>query len=459
MKAIQIAFCFYPDSVGGTEVYVESLTAHLQQRGIEVLVTAPTEENISLAYSHNGIKVRRFPVSKDVADLSELYGEGNIQAAKAFGEILDEEKPDLVHLHAFTRGASLRLVREAKKRDIPVVFTYHTPTVSCQRGALMRWGKEVCDGILDLDTCTRCTLHGLGLSLRVTNLVGRTPVSAGKALGVIRLSGGLWTALRMRELVQTRHAAFHTFMAEVDHVVAVCEWVRDVLLRNGVPERKITVSRQGLPQVPFSDGEERETLPVDHIPLRIAYLGRLDPTKGPDILIRALRVLPDARIKLDLYGIVQGAGGESYLRKLKELARDDPRIDFFPPVPNDKVLSLLRQYHLLAVPSQCLETGPLVVLEAFAAGIPVIGSNLGGVAELVKHEVNGLLVEPDSAEAWSRTLQRASEDRGLLLRLRAGIRPPRGMEEVAEEMGEIYTRLNQRTIRRGDVLKFQRVVT
>src|SRR5207245_929905 len=61
-----------------------------------------------------------------------------------------------------------------------------------------------------------------------------------------RRSGGIWTALRMRELVQRRHRATRALLTEVDHVVAVCEWVRDVLLRNRVPAEKITMCRQGI---------------------------------------------------------------------------------------------------------------------------------------------------------------------------------------------------------------------
>ena len=92
----------------------------------------------------------------------------------------------------------------------------------------------------------------------------------------------------------------------------------------------------------------------------------------------------------------------------------------------------------MAVPSQCLETGPLVVLEAFAAGIPVIGSNLGGIAELVKHEVNGLLVEPNSVKAWCQQLQRLCQDTDLRMQLCAGISPPQRMKAVTEEMEELY---------------------
>ena len=386
MKVVQIPFCFYPDPVGGTEI----------------------------------------------------YGEGNFEAAQGFARILDEEKPDLVHLHAFTRGVSLRLVREAKSRGIPVIFTYHTPTVSCQRGTLMRWGKEVCDGALRLHTCSQCTWHGLGINRASAHFIGSFPTSLGQLLGKSRLTGRAWTALRMTELVEFRHRAFRSFMAEMDHIIAPAMWVKDLLIRNNVLSDKITVSRQGL----------CSALPQNlyHVPrptmhdLKIIFMGRLAPEKGAHILIQAFRSDPELKATLDIYGIIQGEGGREYEKKLHSLAGNDTRIQFFSAVPADKVGITLQSYDVLAIPSQWLETGPMVVLEAFAAGIPVIGSNLGGIAELVKDKVNGLLVPFDSPRGWTDAIQRLSADRELLNQLKSNIKTVRNMEIVAREMKAIYLR-------------------
>jgi glycosyltransferase involved in cell wall biosynthesis len=175
--------------------------------------------------------------------------------------------------------------------------------------------------------------------------------------------------------------------------------------------------------------------------LRIAFLGRLDSSKGADVLIRALRGLPNAAIELHVYGIVQGDSDRMYEGRLRNLAAADPRISFHPAVPGEHVVPLLQSYHAIAVPSQVMETGPLVVLQAFAAGVPVVGSNLGGIAERVSHEIDGILVEPCSIEAWRRALGRLSDGSTDLSRLRAGIRPPRVMAAVAREMLGVYASL------------------
>jgi glycosyltransferase involved in cell wall biosynthesis len=144
---------------------------------------------------------------------------------------------------------------------------------------------------------------------------------------------------------------------------------------------------------------------------------------------------------LHLYVVAQEGAGTAYLRELKHLAAVDRRIVFHEPVGNERVTEVLRDCDVLAVPSRLLETGPLVVLEAFVAGLPVLGSNLGGVAELVRHEGDGLLVEPDSVEAWREGLLRLVREPGLLGRLRSGVRPPRRMSAVADEMLQLYTAL------------------
>ena len=123
------------------------------------------------------------------------------------------------------------------------------------------------------------------------------------------------------------------------------------------------------------------------------------------------------------------------------MAQGDGRIQFYAPVPASEVVATISRYDLLAVPSQCLETGPLVVLEAFAAGVPVIGSKLGGIAELVQAGFNGILVEAGSAEAWAAGLAKLAGEPRFLEQLRSGIRPPRMMATVAEETVTLYEQL------------------
>jgi glycosyltransferase involved in cell wall biosynthesis len=438
VKVLHVPFLFAPDPMGGTEVYVEALARRQQRDGIAPIVAAPSQQE--MAYRHGDLLVRRFPVSDPIDDLRTLYGDGDRLAADGFARILDAESPDVVHLHAFTPAVSLRLVRDAKSRGIPVVFSYHTPTVSCQRGTLLRWGVAVCDGALDVRTCTQCSLHGLGLRRTVSTAAGWIPRGIGRLAGSAGLSGGIWTAVRMTELVALRQAAFRALVQEVNHIVAMCQWVKDLLVRNGVPARRITLSRQGVDRG-TDDVAPRRTDAAD-CPIRVVFIARLDPTKGAHVLIEAIKAAPELSLTLDIYGVSQGEQGAVYLEQLRRLADGDRRITFQGALPAHEVVKRMRDYDVLAVPSLWLETGPLVILEAFATGLPVIGSNLGGIAELVTSDVDGVLVEPHTAAAWRAALERVTRDRELLERLRRGIRQPRTIADVAADMSALYASLS-----------------
>jgi glycosyltransferase involved in cell wall biosynthesis len=176
------------------------------------------------------------------------------------------------------------------------------------------------------------------------------------------------------------------------------------------------------------------------MPLRGVFLGRIDRSKGAQVLLEALSLIPDVPIEFHFYGISQSAADDEYWTGLQNLASANAQIKFFKPVPHDQVISLLAKYDVLAIPSRWLETGPLIICEAFAAGTPIIGSNLGGIAEWVQHEQNGLLVDHRDAQAWANALRRCAEDRAFLTFLQENAKISRTMDEVAQDMDRLYRR-------------------
>jgi len=433
VKILQVSYSFPPNPPSGVQRYVEMLSQGLKQLGEEVVVAAPGRG--MRQYQHEGLRVRRFPGSPQVSDLRHLNGEGDPEAADRLGHILEGERPDLVHLHAFNHLVSVRVLRRAKALKLPVLLTSHTPSLSCPRGTLMRWGRTPCDGTLSLDPCTACTLHGRGIPRGLADLLGRVPVQWGEALGRMGLSGKVWTGLRMRELISVRRNAFRALLSEGDHVVAISEWLRLLLIRNGLSGPKVTLCRHG---TVYDDGVGSAAQQNPASDLKCAFVGRFHPTKGMRLLIQALRRKPKLSLTLDFYGIAQGALRQ---RRLKAMAAGNARITFHPPLQPSEVVDRLRDYDLLLVPSQVMETGPLVVLEAFAAGLPVVGSRLGGIAEMVQDGVNGLLLPHDSPRAWHEALRRLCQDPALLNTLRQGVRPPQGIEQVVRQMQALYRKL------------------
>ena len=442
LDVLHVVFTFHPDPVGGTEVYVEALAEGLRGLGLACGIAAPGSRTAAQRGEPSIYRWRTDPVG-----LATAQGRPDPADAIAFRRILEQARPRIVHLHARTSAVSTLLLDAAHEAGARTVVTFHTPSMSCRRGTLMRGGTVPCDGRVETVRCTACILQSRGVPGPVGATLARLPSSIGNILEAWGVEGGVWTALRLRSLVAESNTDFHAFMAKSDRVVAVCAWVERLLLLNGVPASKLVLSRQGLPP---DRGLDREAGPcaADVSPrqarprLRIVCFGRDDPAKGLDVIVAAVRPLRD--VELDVFAVAQDGSGVG-LDRLRSLAGGHAAITIRDAVTPDRVVAEMRRADLVAVPSLGLETGPLVVLEAFAAGTPVIGSNLGGIAELVADGLNGVLLPPGDATAWSRAIADLAGDRAKLERLRAGISPPRTMAAAVEDMGNLYRALLDET--------------
>src|ERR1700679_757726 len=119
MKILQVPFNYYPEPVGGTEVYVAALSRELRALGFRIAIAAVGKRE---EYEHDGFPVYRFGLTEN-PDLRMLYGSGDPIAIRDFTAILDRTAPDLVHLHAFSPAVSASTVGAIRKRGIPIVFT------------------------------------------------------------------------------------------------------------------------------------------------------------------------------------------------------------------------------------------------------------------------------------------------------------------------------------------------
>ena len=425
---LHVPFTYFPDPCGGTEVYVDGLIEGLHSRGFRSAVAAPGDNDAS--YGHNGYSVHRFAIDAG-ASVARLYRQPDEVAASGFKRILNTVRPEIVHLHARTAAVSELLVDIARDAGAKVAFTYHVPHVSCVRGSLLLNGVTPCDGRIDFRRCLECAINGLGVPSNLAKLLRVIPFGLARTAAAWPLERKPISRARIPGLLLVDLARILRFLGKFDHVVAVCQWVHDVLRCNDVPVEKLTLSRQGVTHV----GPKPSSRRPEHASAtcRIAYFGRADFAKGPDLLVRALQRVPEADVHLDLYCVPQ-PGLEDEARVLRAAAQLDKRVTLLPAVAPAEVPEAIAQYDAIAVPSRVLETGPLIVLEAFATGVPVIGANLGGIAELVQDNVNGILVSPGEAEAWASAILRVSQSRRILEQLREGITPPRTMDDVAADM-------------------------
>jgi glycosyltransferase involved in cell wall biosynthesis len=317
------------------------------------------------------------------------------------------------------------------------------PNAICLRGTMMRFGRQPCDGRIDPPVCAACRCTGHGAPAIVARVLGAVPPAISASFERLAPPGRIAMALSARALAERRKSEFARMVADADSIVAVSEWVLGALQQNGVPQEKLALSRHGVDPALAAEVSERvEPTERDRDgSFRILYVGRWHPVKGIDVLVRAVQALPgDVRLKLIVHGVASDANERNYAAATRRLAAGDARIAFEPPISRLDLAAALARANALAVPSLWLETGPLVVLEAKAAGLPVIGSRLGGIAELVREPEDGILVPPGDVTAWTAAIKTMATNRPKRA-LVSESRNVRTMRDVARDMAALYNSL------------------
>jgi glycosyltransferase involved in cell wall biosynthesis len=431
---LHVPYTYFPDPGGGTEVFVRMLSQRLTAHGYPCAIAAPGRRADS--YEDAGLAVYRFAVDR-APTLAHAYGAPDEVAAAGFASIVARTRPRIVHLHARTSAVSERLIDVAHDAGAKVVFTYHTATASCARGTMLLFGRQPCDGLLEARRCVACALDAQNVRAPIARLAAAVPAALSQTIAAWQVEAKPLSRLRIPGLLAAGRHRFDRFIGKVDRVVAVCQWVRDVLRRNGVPDGKITLSRQGIDDALVPAGHVHPELSG---PLKIACFGRIDRAKAPDLLARALSLIPEAAVRIDIFG-VRHPGSEGDIGGLETKTRLDARLRLLPAVAPREVMAAMTGFHVVAIPSQGLETGPLVALEAFGARVPVLGANRGGIAEIVRNGIDGMLVAPGDPAAWAAAISRLAADRSIVRKLRAGIVPPRTINDAATDMADLYSRL------------------
>jgi glycosyltransferase involved in cell wall biosynthesis len=439
MNVIHALAWYFPDSTGGTEVYVSGLVHELPAFGVGSRIAAAHAGAQSFDYVQDGVDVHRYPFA-EAGDLAATRGQRPDQNFDAFIAWLAQQPRGIYHQHSWTASCGLHHISAAKSLGFKTVLTVHVPSNICLRGTMMEFGSAPCDGRVEAGRCASCWSHGRGLSRPMARALGRLPRLVSRAAYRSHAESRLLTALGARELAMAKRQQIRAMADAADRIVAVSDWLAGALRRNGISAEKLVLSRQGVDR--GFVGQAKNRYGGNDI-FRLGFLGRCDPTKGVYLLVDAFRRLPaDVPIELEICAAGTENETEKYRDEILRSAAGDRRIRVRSGIAHAEVGDFLASIDALAVPSQWLETGPLVVLEAFAVGTPVIGSDLGGIKELVSHGRDGLLVAHDDVSAWAATLARLATDRTLLQRLRQRTGPVRTMSDVASDMATVYRELS-----------------
>jgi glycosyltransferase involved in cell wall biosynthesis len=432
---LRIAHCvgfYFPDQVGGTEVYVQDLLSELAKREVGGYVIAATNE-VYRQYDWQGVPVIRYP--SNWASIREYAPSRPRAGLSKFQELILENRPDIFHLHSWTSGAGLNHLSQIAQLGIPCVVTMHVPSALCMRGTMLLHGRKACDGRIDEKRCAQCWSELRGLPSSVAFAVSRLPRLTFEGAPPSKVWSRVVTLLSARTRAVEQAHELQQMVDYCEKIVAPSRWVEDGLLANGIAPYKLTVSRQGVANGLVEEAA-RGVRKQPSKDLVVGFIGRLEHYKGAHILLEALAQIPK---HLPIRLRVAGSGTEpDYLRKLIAAAGQDKRIEFCGSISRKEVPDFMRSIDVLAVPSNYMETGPLVVLEAHAFGVPVMGADLGGITERIRTGVDGWLLPFDEPAAWASALQEVALDRAKLARIASNIEPCRTMGNVASEMAALY---------------------
>jgi len=455
MRVLQVVHGFPPAASGGTEIYVRHLARALAAwPGVEVFVLTreadPNRPEYSIRTEHtpDGLVVfclnNTFQACRSFED-----SYANPALAAIAGDLIDRIDPDVVHVQHLT-CLSTGILEHASAARRPLVMTLNDYWLMCQRGQLLRRDGRRCDGPFE-GGCDGCVPPGV--------LAAPAAYRAGRIARTLPLPGAALaarTAAKCLELTtsaaETRDASWtrvqHLRQAArgVDLFLAPSATMGEWALRFGIEPDRLERCDQGIDVAPFR--VKAEAMPSSRgfrlqaeAPLRLAFAGSLIPSKAPHVLLEAVGALPAGRVTVDLLGSPAPYHGDTgYQDRLAPLL-GLPFVRKLGPVPHERVPDAFAGVDALVVPSEWIENAPFVIREAFAAGLPVIASDLGGMAEMVHHERDGLLFAPGDSAALAFAISRLLDEPGLLDGLRQGIRRPMSIEEDAAQTLARYERL------------------
>ncbi|HVA49248.1 MAG TPA: glycosyltransferase [Pirellulales bacterium] len=423
LRIAHLPSSYFPDTLGGTEVYVQSLCKLLEELGHATAVVWHSETAAGLP--ENAFPLGTLPPPRR----SHLYTRFAGAEPRGFRDFLRGWKPDVVHFHAFTLGAGGDHAECCRRENVPYVITYHTAAMSCARGTLLRWGGDVCDGRLDARQCAACSLHGRGWPKPLAQLASLSPLPHR-----VIADSPLLPRAALPSMLRESNMRWARFFGGAGRVIACADFCRDVLVANGLAPDRIALERQGLP------GDDRQRtlrLPVaarNGGPLRLGYFGRINVAKGADLFSAAVRDLRASGV--DAVG--EWLGPIETDRRWAEamFAAGAPFVRYAGQRRGQDLEAWIRQQDLIMIPSRCAETGPLTLLEAWDEGTPVVGADRGGIRDFMT--AAGLatcLFAPGDASAAAAAVQRMLAWPGP-----APVVPVRGMRSLAERMAAIYRR-------------------
>jgi glycosyltransferase involved in cell wall biosynthesis len=407
---------FYPQTRGGTEMYVYQLAKQLIAHGHECIVLSLSNdfkeslfEDIPIIYiSYNKTEYQE---SNDPSNLHELVS------------TLDSINPDVFHLHTLSPALGTSHIVHLHKIGYKTVFTTHLPNFLCTRGDLLFKGIEACDGVVSYGKCMECVLHTNGYENSIMQDI----------LITFSKNNVITYFLPTLANVKNKIRFIENFKIDIDFVIAVSQWQKDLLIINGFDENKVSLCRQSINEDFILTQRKNKS----EASLNIGYVGRIVEEKGFHLLLDTLENIDNANYKLNIAAIKS----EHQLSYYKENKAKALKLNctWNENLNAEEVITFIDELDLLVVPSTWLETGPYVIYEALARKVPVLAFNRGGSVELIKNNVDSILVNTEIE--FKQQLQKLIDNPIKLKELSNQIQLSRTTRELYLEMMNVYNKL------------------
>jgi len=356
MKILQINKFFYQQ--GGAERYLFNLIKLLEDNGHEVIpFTMADEKNQPTLWSKYFVSKVETLAPRTLKEKLRVFGRMiySFEAKRKIENLIKEVRPDLVHLHNIYHQISPSILSVIKKFKIPIVMTVHDYKLICPNYILYTKNS----------TCQRCR--------------GQKYYNA---LKYRCLKNSFFASLAVM-IEMYFHKFLKIYQKNIDLFIAPSNFVKEKLIYFGLPANKIAV----LPHFINPKLTEHQNCSPENYFL---YLGRLKEEKGVELLLRAMKELPETNLK------IIGTGPEEQALKKYVKENNLTNINFLGKLNQEKISDLIKNSLAIIIPSRVWETFGLTGAEALAYQKPVIASAMGGLPEIIIDGKTGLLFSSEN---------------------------------------------------------------
>ncbi len=352
----------------GTERYLFNLKRLLESRGHRVEVFAMAHPlNEPASYSGRFVPHMDFHAIR-----AERFVEAGArviwypEAARRVARVLDDFRPDIVHIFNIYHHISPSVLPPIGRRGIPVVQTLNDYKLVCPNYLLYTRGAP----------CTRC--------------------QDGRYVPAVRhrCLHGSWSWSVLAALEMTGHKALRVYERHVAKFITPSLFVKDVVESFGLPPgRSVHIPYFLFPSDFEAVGDDQGY---------IAYMGRLSPEKGLMTLLRAMQRVPDVRL------LMVGGGAMRPVLEIAARRLGLGNVSFMGHLDGEGLRLALAGARFTVLPSEWYEVFGQSILESFAAGKPVVAARIGGIREVVGEgaDAGGLLVAPGDEEELAGCIRR-----------------------------------------------------